>query len=776
MGGSTRYNRLALLVIFLTSIAFYSCKDDVFSPEKVKATYQNKFPVKDIDPDMDWKMTRQIPINVAVYEDYGVDYAVRIYTKNPLDKESDAILLAEGVANHELQFNTIADCPVALQTLYAVRYDAKGRAAVKPIDITDGKLTATFGWAPDATPSSRAAANTRADKATSQDCPYTDKDIENLLVKATEYTGQQIAETGIYKISKKYKGQLNIGYADNRPENSILLLVAPKAEWSIPQGTTIPTGVRLIIARKGEVKLASGGEWSPTLTFKGNSSLVIMGNPEYEIDDDDDEPEVDVHDEGEIKEHDEQRSWIAFENTGLIYNRGEIDVTGIKNTGSTLYNYGELDLDVLVGSQLTVNHGSIETNYIGSSNGDPQIIENYCIIDVDNTCNIKSLTMGPSSYLECKNFYPGDGMPILKLGHGSFIKVKEESKFSCHIYGPTQKGEYALFRSNGKITDASGGSCNGMIYFEIEQEAPSIFYEFIKRGDTKAIICKKGKAPAYIPEGNCSGLGNTPSEEPDPQPENRLVLSYAFEDNFPLVGDYDFNDIVLDVTVSYDRGSDNKITTTNINVQLAAAGASKMVGAGLRIVGNDARSAIRDISFAGPDAERFQSTISGSMFSSAIEADHVITLFGNAHAVFGVSAGTLVNTGITEAPIYTYQIKIEQNDGYQWETPVITQDSLDFFIAYKYKTMEKRMEVHLYDFWKYGATPAGTIQQENLDLAGNNTWAICVPEKYRYPKEYINVSAVGDIPCAYPKFLSWARDRNVDEDWYKYPNQENVYR
>ena len=43
------------------------------------------------------------------------------------------------------------------------------------------------------------------------------------------------------------------------------------------------------------------------------------------------------------------------------------------------------------------------------------------------------------------------------------------------------------------------------------------------------------------------------------------------------------------------------------------------------------------------------------------------------------------------------------------------------------------MEVHLYEFWGYGATAAGTIQQENLDLAGNNTWAICVPYGFRYP-------------------------------------------
>lgn len=774
MGKNSRFNRLSLLVIFLTSAAFYSCKDDVFNPEKVKAAYQDKFPVKDIDPDMDWKMTRQISINVAVYEDYGVDYAVRIYTENPLEEGSEAQLLAEGVANYDLQFETTADCPLASQMLYVVRYDSKGRAAVKPVDIIDGTITATFGWEP-TSPTSRAVAHTRAYKATGIDCPFTDKEVEEMLRNATEYTGQQIIGYGIYKISTKYSGKLNVGSSDYQPENGIILIVAPDAKWLMPQGTTIPSGVQLVIASKGEVLLAEGGEWSPALTFSGNSSLVILGSPQYKIDDDDNEPDVDVHDEGEIKEQDGKKSWIQFQNTGLIYNRGEIDVTGIKNTGSTLYNYGELDLDVLVGNQLTVNHGSIDTDYIGSNNGEPQRIENYCVVDVDVTCNIKSLIMGPGSYLECDNFYPGDGTPILTLHHGSFIKVEKESKFSCHIFAPTQKSEYALMRLEGKITDASGGTCNGMIYFELGQDAPYLFKEFIKRGDKKAQIHNIGKAPAYIPEGNCSGLGNTPSEEPDPKPETPLTLTYAFEDNYPLVGDYDFNDVVLDVTLKYDRDRDNKITATYINISLAAAGASKTVGAGLRIIGDDARKSISNITFEGADKERFQSSIPGSMFSYIEEGGMVIPIFGSVHKVFGVSPGTLVNTGEATAPVYTYQIKIEHST-YPEKEPSIAQGNLDFFIAYQYKTMEKRMEVHLFEFWKHGATRAGTIQKENLDLAGNNTWAICVSEKFRYPKEHINVSTENNTPCAYPQFIKWARDRNSNVDWYKHPNSENVYR
>ena len=253
-----------------------------------------------------------------------------------------------------------------------------------------------------------------------------------------------------------------------------------------------------------------------------------------------------------------------------------------------------------------------------------------------------------------------------------------------------------------------------------------------------------------------------------------MTYTYVFEDNFPLVGDYDFNDIVLDAIINYDRGKDNKITATNLDVTLTAAGATKTLGAGLRLIGIN-KSAIENISFDG-DKELFQSTLANSMFSNDIESDMTIPLFGNAHKVFDVSSGTMINTGRTTAPIYTYKIKIKQNSTYQQEEPVITKDNLDFFIAYQYKSMKQRMEVHLYEFWNYGATVAGTIQKENLELAGNNTWAICVPN-FRYPKEGINIcNQKHNSDCAYPLFLEWARNRNVSQDWYLHPNEGNVYR
>lgn len=777
------FRHLLSLAFCVVSVLFQGCKDDVFNPEKVKATYQDKFPVKDIDPQMDWKMTRQINVNVSVYEDAGTDYIVRIYTDNPLDNNSNAKLLAEGIANNEMSFQTTIDCPSILQIFYVVRYDAKGRAAMKPVEATDGYLTAIFGWSSNTTVTRTSSANTRTYEATNVNSPYTDQEIQTMLSQATEYAGENLnSQDGIFKITKRYESRLNID-AGERPENKIILIVAPDAEWYMPKGTIIPNGIRIIVAQKGKIKLDQGNKYNPSVTFIGNSSLVLLGVPKYETEND--EPDIDVDNEGEIKEQEDKKAWIEFKNTGLIYNRGEIDVEGINNLQSTLYNYGEIDVNILTGGKQIVNHGSIEADMIGENDSDSQTVENNCIIDVEKTFSIKSLIMAPNSYLECGLLYAGDGMPTLTLGNGSFINT-HTAKFSCQLTAPTGAKEYALVHIKEKVTDASGGKCNGMVYFEFEKQdgISHIFREFITRGDQKAIICNAGKAPAFIPAGNCSGLGNTPSEEPDITTQEPMPYTYVFEDNFPRVGDYDFNDVVLDVQTIYHREkTTNNIKKIQLNITLAAAGASKAVGVGLRIA-DIKKNDIKEIKTGGDD-RRFQDSFNdrNNKFkynsSSYMEDDDpniVIPIAGEVHNVFGVELGKLVNTGAdVTTNAYTYEIIIELADQSK-TTPLFSKDNLDFFICYQYQSMQKRMEVHLYEFWKYGATAAGTVQQANLDVAGNNTWAICVPYGFRYPKELVNISIKDSQTCAYPDFIEWAKDRNSNQDWYKNPINSNVYR
>lgn len=144
MGENIQYKRFLPLVILAMSILLQGCKDDVFNPEKVKAAYQDRFPVKNIDPAMDWKMTQQVRVNVSVSEDTGIDYTIRIYDKNPLISRSSAKLLAEGTANNTTVFTTVMDCPSVLTSAFVCRTDAHSRNIVKYVSIQNGQLLRQF--------------------------------------------------------------------------------------------------------------------------------------------------------------------------------------------------------------------------------------------------------------------------------------------------------------------------------------------------------------------------------------------------------------------------------------------------------------------------------------------------------------------------------------------------------------------------------------------------------------------------------------------------------
>ena len=759
--------------VFCIACAYSGCTTDVFNAEKVKAAYQDRFPVKDIDPEMDWKMTNRLPVDIAVYEDWGTDYIVRIYTANPLDPTSGAKLLGEGTANHDLHFTTTIDYPSTLQTLYVARIDAKGRVSVKPIKISGGQLTAYLGWRNSRQARSRTKATTRYNGA---ECPYTQAKIEEMLAEATEYDGKEDLTQGIYKTSKKNVTGLEIS---ENPNGNIILIVAAGTELGINKETIIPDNVQIVVEEGGSIALHGSPH---ALHFTGSSSLIVLGD--YSTNN---TSEPDIYSNG--------HSGIRFENTGLNYNSGVISIGGdiTINAGTTLHNYGKLESNMTIG-------------------GEDGSIANHCYIFCDAFTNA-SLEMHPASYMTCNTFRPG-GNSAVNMSDNSFINVTGTTLLDGSVNGPATDGEQALFRLANDL-ESGTGSCTGYIHFETNASAPNLEI-FVANGNGQCDINRVQHANVYIEASACNGYtenkpiveepetgdeeigGEDPEPEPEPTPgpdddwrlpDELFSCTYVFEDNYPLVGDYDFNDVVLDVTTECQREKNtNNIRKIQLNITLAAAGASKAVGVGLRIVGITPAD-ILEVTDGG-DKKTFQKSFnspynlfkfnSETLMEDGTGDEVIIPIAGEVHEVLGKEVGTLINTGAAEngvtADARTYEIIIELTDQSHQE-PLFSKDNLDFFICYPYKTMQQRMEVHLYEFWNYGATTYGTVQKENLDLAGNNTWAVCVPYLFKYPLETVNISITSDPPAgAYPDFIYWAKDRNTYQDWYNNPNEDRVYR
>lgn len=126
----------------------------------------------------------------------------------------------------------------------------------------------------------------------------------------------------------------------------------------------------------------------------------------------------------------------------------------------------------------------------------------------------------------------------------------------------------------------------------------------------------------------------------------------------------------------------------------------------------------------------------------------------------------MLNTGNASTPltdIYTLEVNVKLKNTIS--VPSVT-DGLDFFIAYQ-GIGQKRTEIHLTHF--NSATANGQLaDNEVLEVikAVNNTWALCVPDKFVYPTE------TTVITNAYSKFADWAHDQSSTTDWYKTVSSE----
>ena len=112
--------------LLASSISFISCVDNeknLFDADQLKQIYEETFPVKNIDPDGDWTVSRSVTAHVSVNGDQGVDYKIQIFDADPLSPGSTAKLLAEGTVNQSTTLNVVMDCATALDKVFVARID-----------------------------------------------------------------------------------------------------------------------------------------------------------------------------------------------------------------------------------------------------------------------------------------------------------------------------------------------------------------------------------------------------------------------------------------------------------------------------------------------------------------------------------------------------------------------------------------------------------------------------------------------------------------------------
>ncbi len=766
--------------LLVSSISFISCVDNeknLFNADQLKQIYEETFPVKNIDSDGDWTMSRSVTAHVSINGDQGVDYKIQIFDADPLSPESTAKLLAEGTVTQSMTLDVVMDCATSLDKVFVARIDEHKRYLVQPTAIENGTVTAHFG---DKGTPTRSISRAVMTSIPVMEAPYTadfisaKKAISTVIqanwdLSAKFGWGGSYGQFPVFTESERWfkiqEGTFKAGFSatGNRDGkiSAVKVIVPQGSTWVIENSNQFSDITEIIVENGGKIEIAKNG----SLILTRASYITVMQGGSI------------VGDRG---------IQITNSSAGRTnYNAGTIDCDFLKIDGSgngvDFVNYGTLKLNSYNASTngtTLINHGTIEVENIDGNNNTN--IKNGCYLKAGKL-QFGTLVMGNTSEAICKELTGNGNDNNIVMEAQSMLTCTGKANLFRTVSGPTQGTAllriHEIDNTSGLAQSASKVSNN--IICEITDQTYkgeahynwSPFAWLVNKGlQQGATYCNPGKAEFILPaDGDCVKEGYNSDEKPDDVEIRYAVYSYAFEDNYPKAGDYDFNDIVLNVTLP---AAGNDVKELKYKIDLRAVGAVKQLGAGLRIRGID-KNNVEEISFGAGAAQRTGSLNSGIFENASYEANGnelVIPLFGDAHYVYGYTGAQrpMLNTGNASTPltdIYTLEVNVKLKN--EISVPSVT-DGLDFFIAYQ-GIGQKRTEIHLTHF--NSATANGQLaDNEVLEVikAVNNTWALCVPDKFAYPTE------TTVITNAYSKFADWAHDQSSTTDWYKTVSSDKV--
>ncbi|MGL4519162.1 MAG: LruC domain-containing protein [Phocaeicola sp.] len=738
------------IALLVTSI-FYSCNNhkDLFDPEAAAEIYKATFPVKNVDQDQTWATTRVVSVNLSMVEESTKSFQLSFYTDNPLNVTNEANLLANWNMSGGEKSTLLLDVPTLYSALYVLRKDMDGNKTVKVASIENNQLSFTWGEMSNDAETRGLLLKSRSVAATLSEDIYPTQ----VPADAKEYTtemssgGKYIIRASNRTINAHQSGVLLYVVEDVNLES---LYLAGNCKLYIMPGVTVTYGQDLFVAQGGSMlSIGSGSKFlNPNfrLTVGWNSSLYNLGYLELN--------ELNM-------------------NAGKYVN----DAGAATNAKSTVANsYGST----------WENRGNYQTNSMAISSGGVTMT-NYCKIVVSGLFDLRdnAFLMDGESSLECATAYFNNAK--IELGGFAFFKVKGIAEFNYNNFVKgtgVDASKPALLWMEQATNPGNNFSatyqnnlligCNN--HFPKGRDQWNPYYKM----EGAAQLVGTENVTITIPATSCNpGINNKPV--PDPTPPTQLY-TYAFEDNYPQPGDYDFNDVVLDVLAP--RRNGNKI---ELEITLQALGATKHLGAGIRVLGETARL-IQSVAYYGADVERFKSTwgganevLMGGVNSRGFELDCgddlVIPLFGDGHAVFGATTRGMINTTsgqITFAP-RTMIVELKFNTGNDTKDFSL-ENSLDFFLTHTQVTtmtgssyyQNPRVEVHLFD-QRDNPTHKGIVFDYIKEVAGKVTWAICAPS-FKYPLEFTSITT------AYGRFESWAQAMDSNKDWHQYPTTGKTWR
>ncbi|MBP5340142.1 MAG: LruC domain-containing protein [Prevotella sp.] len=279
--------------------------------------------------------------------------------------------------------------------------------------------------------------------------------------------------------------------------------------------------------------------------------------------------------------------------------------------------------------------------------------------------------------------------------------------------------------------------------------------------------------------------GNVISQGVFHKPKSQ-TYTYIYETSFPLPDDFDFNDVVL--RLSMETPSD---TLLRLKVTLVAVGTLEQMAAAVRLPGvksDQVKSVTIEEGNEFDDGFTFQRAMlpSEETLMSSRSDEAVIRLFEDAH--WSMSPRTEEMGGVRRR---YYNTEISSRQGYSAKTSakmrtydIVFKDGfkatnleladMDPFVVHGYNGGMFEVHIHRYKLaeviWGY---TSGDPNAYNDHMA----WALLIPDdSFKYPIEgtplgtYRNGLLAGAYSLYRHSFGEWGRNQYVATDWWLHPN------
>lgn len=583
-------------------------------------------------------------------------------------------------------------------------------------------------------------------------------------LKITDYTGKKIYTMGASNLYKDTKSFINSPDCNTNCDNT---KAGNYSSLTINNSTTCLTGTltgNLTLKNNATLKIC-GNATILNINFTGNGEkkIIITSYGSLQLNN------LNLNNNCFIENYSDNCAITSITVNSGVENYGTMNITTLNLNNGWIHNDGTMNItnSVNIGDEFT-NNGSLNCNGNISISGS----------DVENNCKMISLQsisvnhdMENNGYMKAGQNFTLNGADI-DMGGNSMISTTNLT-LNGELNGTAALS--AVKVSNSTVINGSG-EISGVVNF---CDANGI------ETNNGTIGSSVTSCSGYIPISSCNpeGIGtpyNTDSDNDGiidnlddyPNNPNLAFINYSpysgyktitFEDLWPSLGDFDFNDVVLKTRIKYNSNAQNKIVSANVEVVLYAVGAGLHNGIGLQFL-NSNNAAISGL----------YSSVNGAVVDPQDSKSVKVC-----NDIFSAQSTYYSNTSLTHAKTpdtLAFTINFNTSGG-GWTASDLTDD---FYI---FRTNDRSLEVHVAD---RPPTPAADLTQFNsYDDNTNAATGTYYKNKNNLPwgieiidgnGDFLNPLEKVDIVVAYPQLPVWVTSNgNQNKQWHKNPVANKVF-